>query len=378
MHVAKSTVIRTCGHYWDVQQNELKQYRADLAQGTEPLLGSDFPTRDPCWTWGPMNSEWHRSAHLSTPGPGSEVSLDVTPPNPVSHPQGRQVPWRGQRVPPAGLPHCLVSNTPGQEQLCPAPWHNTEPFWNPGHLQLNLLRCHHLKNICLHLNNNNKTNPGSLQLAGNISKQEGRGRRVDFGWWWRWVWNERINTRTKGSKFTSWNFIPPTLQSPAESPAVYHTATNLFEMIPQRQAPLLCDPTHSLASALLQWGGTDTVHRWPEPWKERTDTCLQNLALVEWETALNKHVGYKELERYWICFLFQWDSSGKQEQKTQEYRRETIAKAMNRSVSLCGCFHSPRDFKACLTSIPVLLCFLHYLTKITQQPIMNVPTHLGT
>lgn len=63
---------------------------------------------------------------------------------------------------------------------------------------------------------------------GMSANRRERGGGLHFGWWWRWVWNERINTRTKGIKFTSWNFIPPTLQSPAQSSAVCHTATNLF------------------------------------------------------------------------------------------------------------------------------------------------------
>lgn len=52
---------------------------------------------------------------------------------------------------------------------------------------------------------------------------------------------------------------------------------------------------------------------------------------------------------------------------------------MHRTVSLCGCFHLPRDWKACLNSIQVLLCLLHCLTKITQQPTsIHSPTDLGT
>lgn len=92
-------------------------------------------------------------------------------------------------------------------------WHSTEPFWNTAPLQTNWLTCHHLKNICLHLNNNNNE---SWHPAASRECQQtgGKGKGVDFGWWWRWVWNERINTRTKGSSsHLETSFLPRSILS---------------------------------------------------------------------------------------------------------------------------------------------------------------------
>lgn len=137
-------------------------------------------------------------------------------------------------------------------------------------------------------------------------------------------------------------------------------------MIPYIQAPLLCVPTHSLAPALLQWGSTDTVHCRPAPWKGKTDACLQNLALLEWETALNKHGGYKQLERHWTCFL--WESSGIQEQKTQEYGSETIAKTWILQFLCVGVFIFPGTSR--LVS-PVFKCSSAFCT--ISQKSLNSP-----
>ena len=72
MHMAKSTVTRTHGQYWDVQQNQLQRNRADLDQGLtvlqKILAGCGVPQQ------------------CQSPGPGFEVSLDVTRPIPVSYP----------------------------------------------------------------------------------------------------------------------------------------------------------------------------------------------------------------------------------------------------------------------------------------------------